>query len=344
MTDSYNETISVIIPVYNSEPYIHRCLQSILKNTYSNLEIICINDGSNDKSEDILLQFAKSDSRIHVVTQENGGVARARNKGLAIATGKYIAFVDSDDWVHRQYFEILYNILQKYEADIVVCDELRIAMISNKEEKAENYVVNISEKRSLRLEIDDVLKIPAVKNYVWGRLYCRNTIEGITFPEGVSLGEDTIFNLSAMMSKKNKIIKLECPLYYYYQREDSLVHTFKSENVLSKADAFLAYADYSNQTEEYQIVFIKETMKSLLAYRYGAMFLPEQNMIKVAFEKRWKKLKHTYGYHQLKTIQKCQYSILRTCPFLYRVMRILGDKTLLIWERQQRRKKKDRKR
>lgn len=99
------DKITVIIPVYNVENYLERCLKSILYNTYTNLEIICVNDGSTDNSKKILESYSKRDKRVVVINKKNAGVSSARNAGIKIATGEYIAFVDSDDWIHEKYFE-----------------------------------------------------------------------------------------------------------------------------------------------------------------------------------------------------------------------------------------------
>lgn len=101
------DKITVIIPVYNVENYLERCLKSILYNTYTNLEIICVNDGSTDNSKKILEDYSKRDKRVVVINKKNAGVSSARNAGIKIATGEYIAFVDSDDWIHEKYFEYL---------------------------------------------------------------------------------------------------------------------------------------------------------------------------------------------------------------------------------------------
>ena len=109
--------ISVIIPVYNTAPYLPRCLDSVINNDYKNLEIICVNDGSTDSSPEILRGYEKNDSRIKVFDVKNGGVSRARNIGLDSASGEYIAFIDSDDWIHRQYFDILIDFAQEQKAN-----------------------------------------------------------------------------------------------------------------------------------------------------------------------------------------------------------------------------------
>lgn len=114
--------ISVIIPVYNAECYIERCLSSVLENTYQNLQVLCINDGSKDCSGDLLNKFAAEDVRVTVTHTENRGVSAARNTGLSLATGDYICFIDADDWVHQDYFRILCEKAEAHHADIVISE------------------------------------------------------------------------------------------------------------------------------------------------------------------------------------------------------------------------------
>ena len=116
-----NETISVIIPVYNRASFLHRCLDSICNQTYTDLEIITINDGSTDNSLEILTSFASKDKRIKIISQENMGVTACRNTGIGISTGKYLGFVDSDDYIDINFYEKLYQTLKKANADYVMC-------------------------------------------------------------------------------------------------------------------------------------------------------------------------------------------------------------------------------
>ncbi len=114
--------ISVIVPVYNVEAYLEKTIRSILNNTFRDLELICINDGSPDSCLSILLKLAKEDPRIRIIDQKNQGVQLARNNELSAAKGDYIAFVDPDDWVHPQYFQLLHDGAERFNADIVICD------------------------------------------------------------------------------------------------------------------------------------------------------------------------------------------------------------------------------
>ena len=116
--------ISVVVPVYNVEKYLEQCVNSIINQTYDNLEIILVNDGSKDKSPYLCDELAKKDSRISVIHKENGGPAETRNVGTEKASGEYIAFVDSDDWIHPKYIEILYNNLKENNAEISICNSI----------------------------------------------------------------------------------------------------------------------------------------------------------------------------------------------------------------------------
>lgn len=185
----------------------------------------------------------------------------------------------------------------------------------------------------------EAINSPTLKNYVWGRLYHKDIVYKIQFSEGLSLGEDTVFNLSAMcMNKGIKILEISAPLYYYFQRSNSLVHTYGSEELLHKVDAFCSCLLGTYIAEEYQIIFVEEAIKGLLAYRYMAMFEQNQKIITDIFKKRYKGIKKMFGYQKLPTSKKVIYSILRLCPWLYRNFRIRKDKTLLIWELAQRKK------
>ncbi len=119
-----NDLVSVIIPIYKVEPYIRECLDSVINQTYRNLEIILVDDGSPDGCPKICDEYAENDSRIKVVHKENGGLSDARNKGLDVASGEYITFVDSDDVVHKAYVEFLYDNLKKTNSDVSVCQSV----------------------------------------------------------------------------------------------------------------------------------------------------------------------------------------------------------------------------
>ena len=158
--------ISIIVPFYNTEKYIERCLTSLVNQTVSDIEIVCINDGSNDNSLEIVKTFANKDLRIKILEQENLKQGAARNNGTKIAVGEYIGFVDSDDWVDLDYFEKLYNAAKKYNSDIALATNVRIGNGKTKKRlniKKEEVKTNLQEK----FDICSLAKNPCPTNKIY---------------------------------------------------------------------------------------------------------------------------------------------------------------------------------
>ena len=195
-------TVSVIIPVYNSENYLVECIKSILAQTYKNLEIILIDDGSTDTSPQICDEFAQKDNRIKVVHQQNSGVSEARNAGLRIATGQYLIFVDSDDLINSEYIETLMH----YNADVVVSNS-HISGTFSKQEIIERY--------------------DELKGFVGPceKLYNLDVIKGIKFPPNINIGEDIIFNLD-VLSVINNAQYIKYKGYFVRDNPNSLTRSY----------------------------------------------------------------------------------------------------------------------
>ena len=219
--------VSVIIPVYNVEKYLEECLQSICNQTLKDIEIICINDGSTDKSGQILKDFAKKDKRIVLIEQKNQGVSIARNNGLKAAKGEYIGFVDSDDWIDPDFYEKLYKTAQKFDADIALAGHKSYTDEKSGKEKItvkynkEKVITNFNKKiKSLELCVA-----------VWDKIYKPNLIleNQIWFPEGRTY-EDGIWNLHIFYLAK-KICTVPKCFYHYRYNLTSIVHTTKSDPV-----------------------------------------------------------------------------------------------------------------
>lgn len=222
--------VSVIVPIYNAEKYLSRCLDSLIHQTLENIEIICINDGSTDGSGDILRKYRQADKRIKLIQIENSGQSKARNFGLLQANGEYLGFVDSDDYVNPEMFEKMYALAQENDADCVVCG-LKVEF-----EDSENFTQGAIGWGKAKHEGTSENSSETLKNLrtnVLDKLFRRSIIseQNILFPSNINLNEDGVFVWSAMpFCKMISFIKED--LYHYVQREDSTIY-----NIYSGADS-----------------------------------------------------------------------------------------------------------
>ena len=214
--------VSIIIPVYKAEKYLSKCVDSVLNQSYTDLEVILVEDGSPDNCGAICDDYAKKDSRIKVVHKENEGVSKARNAGLDIATGEYVQFVDSDDYLELQMTEKLVHAMKEQKVDMVLCGfyekNLNFEKVSKIEEETGIY-----KKKDFLMRI---MNNPYSFHYgvLWNKLFKRKVIERIRFSSDMDFGEDFIFNLH-YLGKIEKIAVIEEPLYYYIRyNTDSLMY------------------------------------------------------------------------------------------------------------------------
>lgn len=208
--------ISVIVPVYNAQHYLEKCLDSITGQSYRNLEIILVDDGSKDKSGEICDRYAAADGRIKVIHRENGGISAARNSGLNIATGEYYGFADSDDWMESDMYQFLQNDLTSTGADIAVCGFFRT--FDKFEEPNDRSHTRRVMKRAEAL--DWLLQDRLLQNYYWCKLYKRELFNGIRMPEGRTF-EDA-FTQHLIFEKARKVVLHNIPKYHYLIRSDSI--------------------------------------------------------------------------------------------------------------------------
>ncbi len=220
--------VSVIVPIHNAEKTLSRCVESILAQSYKNLEIILVNDGSTDKSLEICQSFVNMDNRVVVIDKKGGGVSTARNSGLRAATGDFIRFVDADDTLKPNMTEKLVEAMLETKSDVVICGYDRISgkCINAKRPKSAIY----SDTSAFKEAFVELYK-GAFFNAPWNKLYRRDKIK-IPFDEGISMGEDLLFNLS-YFSNCNKISVISDSLYNYdVTEQDSLAAKF-NDNLLS---------------------------------------------------------------------------------------------------------------
>lgn len=214
-----NPKVSVIVPVYNSENYVFKCLLSLIKQTLKEIEIIVVNDGSTDKSLEIISLFENEDSRIKLINQENKMQGAARNAGMNIATGEYIGFVDSDDWVDLDFYEKLYNAAINHNFDIALGTNVRVKKNVNKKR------LNITEEKEYtsvqdKFDVNIQWKNPCPTNKIYKRDLFIN--HNISWSEGVYC-EDRIFTLKAVYYA-NGVVTVPNVNYYYFDNPKSTVN------------------------------------------------------------------------------------------------------------------------
>lgn len=227
--------ISAIVPVYNSEKYLRRCLDSLIAQTYQNLEIILIDDGSKDRSGAICDEYAARDSRIVCVHQPNGGVSKARNKGLSIARGDYYSFPDSDDYLEPDTYAYLLQRMEEHQADAVNF-EYFVTYPSHE------TVHKLSEKYYGLFDTEGAHRVVlAGEPFCWNKLYAKKLIEGLRFREDIFRGEDSLFAHYAL-EKAGRVWFDQRPLYHYVQSEESACRGAFRPNQLSAIKLYDAYA------------------------------------------------------------------------------------------------------
>lgn len=322
--------ISVIIPVYNTEKYLSRCLDSILNSTYKNLEVICVNDGSLDGSLAILRKYAEKDERVLIIDKENGGVSSARNIGLGKAKGEYIAFIDSDDWVHQEYFEILTCYQHKTDAHIVDCGHRHV----KEEMPDDSFAVNYFEANE-KTFAEALSGTAGERECVWRKLYVSKAVEGCLFDETFRLSEDAKFNAIVYMKNPDfKLVHIDAPIYYYYERSDSAVHTVPSSEIIKLGDFYIDRIPRENGATKAALLI--EGMKNVFSYRYHEMFNDNKKELQPEIRKRLRICaRYLYRTREISLKKKAIFSAMMWFPILYRVWRIKNDPTLLHWEKKQ---------
>lgn len=250
MTIMREPLISVIVPIYHVEKYLSRCIDSIIDQTYQNLEIILVDDGSNDGCPAICDEYAQKDNRIVVIHKENGGVSDARNKGVDASKGEYIGFVDPDDYIHRDMYRILMDTILKNSADACICSYKYVYDGRPKEEDVtfENDIhTDIKSGKSIQYfyySSDKKLELTVP----WNKLYKKELFRGYRYPLGrIFEDEATTFKF---LYRCEKVCLIDIPLYYYLQRNDSIIGVMNGQRDSKVVEAYLERIDFYHEMEE----------------------------------------------------------------------------------------------
>lgn len=259
MSGIKEELISVIVPVYKVEKYLNRCVKSIVEQTYVNLEIILVDDGSPDKCGDMCDEFAAKDKRIRVIHKENGGLSDARNAGLEIYTGEYVVFVDSDDWLDADMIEILYKVLKENDADIAECSYRNLFCDCIKEETKCNAEIVVGDAE---FALESMLDWKYFKPNAWNKLYKREVIADVRYPKG-KLHEDEFTTYKYIYNAK-RLAYVDVSKYNYDRRRtDSITgERFREDNL----DACLAFRERMYFLQEKGITGFERKMSDMYCW------------------------------------------------------------------------------
>lgn len=213
-----NSLISVIVPIYNVEKYLQKCVDSIINQTYKNLEIILVDDGSPDNCPKMCDDYAKIDNRIKVVHKKNGGLSDARNAGMKVATGEYVSFIDSDDYVSLDFYETLLQTMIDNDSDIVECSVAKFYENGKFDEYSDDLKVTNYETVDA---LDGLISENPFKQHVWNKLYKSSVALDIQYAVG-KLNEDEFWTYQ-VFGKAKKVTRINQTMYYYFQRNGSIM-------------------------------------------------------------------------------------------------------------------------
>lgn len=249
------QKLSVIVPVYKVEPYIHKCVDSILGQTYTNLEVILVDDGSPDNCGKICDEYAAKDKRVKVIHKKNGGLSDARNAGIDISTGNIIGFIDSDDYIEARMYQEMIDYMEHNNLDIVCADTNQVKgnKIKFKPRYKKNYVWNKQEALSEILNGN-------LDNAAWNKIYKREIIGNTRFPQG-RVYED-VATIYKFIYNADKVGYLSKPYYYYVKRKGSIVTS--GFNCKSRYDCFIGYIERLNFAEKHKLSCVEACRKQAL--------------------------------------------------------------------------------
>ena len=301
--------VSIIVPVYNAADYLDRCLNSILQQTYHNIQLILVNDGSKDNSLEVCSKFAKQDARVIILDKKNSGVSDSRNKGIALAKGKYLQFVDSDDWLVPTATEKLVESAETHHCEMVIAPFYRVVGRL----MTENGHIRKEEKISKKDFAMYLMKAPANFYYgvMWNKLYRRDLIlkNGIKCDTELNWCEDFVFNLQ-YFAYTEQIFVLQTPVYYYVKRKDSLVGTeMRNNNIYEiKKKVYQYYREFYEKLglyEEHKGIIngfmLAVTMDSLFRLPTGILGKDDEEIF---FEQIWKQKITRSGRTSLDSVLK----------------------------------------
>lgn len=286
-------SVSIIIPVYNVKEYLSECLESVINQTYRNLEILLVDDGSTDGSSEICDAYAVKDNRIKVIHKTNGGLSDARNKGIELASSEYISFLDSDDVLSLDFFNIMVSYVINENADIVECDYFEFIDTIHHN----NFDATVKIKTGMQA-LYDLYRVTSKNIIAWGKIYRKKLFDEIRYPVG-KYHED-VFTTYKLFYFAEKVVHLNMPLYYYRKRKGSITSVFCKKRL-----------DILEACYESNEFFLNHNIDSLIKdnWKMGIGYCFDLNL----FDSEYKKDIYNhfkYFYRQYKKIQKPKYGFI----------------------------------
>ncbi len=317
--------VSVVIPVYNVIDYLDRCVRSVLLQSYINLEILLVDDGSTDGSGSKCDEYLELDKRIRVLHKENGGLSDARNAGIEASKGQYICFIDSDDYVHTDYIMILYDCIINNAADIAICGYLKGKLNSFPEEHGTSKDCVVFQAERMLEQWHS--KYKHVETMAWNKLYLRELFigAGIRYPKGYN--NEDVQTTHLLVAESKKVAIIEQKLYYYFQRDNSITNIRVSEkgitdNIVSQNER-LKFFEQNGYTNAYERMKIKLEKYYMLMYCTipKSNFGIQQKELLDAFKREYS---FVIGCSQINMLDKCLFFLFRHCygvvDFVYRII------------------------
>lgn len=298
-----NEKVTIIVPLYNGEKTVEKCLNSIINQTYKNLEIIVINDASTDNSLNIINWIASKDERINIITNlKNMGPSYGRNIAISKATGEYIMFCDADDWMEENAVEVAINSIKEKKVDILRFSFKRV--FENRKEKidtyTDEYINTIFTKDNLHIFTNDLLK-NRIQAYTWAGIYKTDIIKNVKFNENIVMMEDTLWYIK-ILNKVEKIAFINEVIYNYFVNDTSESRSFSKAKRNIK-NIFIINSEYNinfeklNQKKQYQVVYSTGLMKVVIENIFKYALSDEDIKVK---KKYFKEILKNNEYIELK--------------------------------------------
>lgn len=330
MSGKKKTVISIIVPSFNEEKHISRCLDSILNQTFTDFEILCVDDNSTDSTFDIIKEYSVKDSRVKPLKNPAKGVSSARNFGIENASGDYIGFVDSDDFIQPQMYEFLLKAIQENNCEMSVC---RYDKLSEFEEKIFDYNSRecFTEEFIHFSDADFTSKKELSLTGVWTKLINKDLISKCDKFQNFRIGEDTIF-CADLWTKTGRIFLVDLPLYCYYTNTESVSYTeVWHEKWFDLIETrFIAFEKFKALKNKFTSSFYLERgMKLLLSYRFNIKGTENEKKFKKPIKNYFKKYIYVYlKCNDISLKNKLFVSLFFIFPFLYEAFRKMTDSTL----------------